>query len=286
MRALVAALAALGVTACASTPQPKGTPSAFQPVCMPCPMPCSPDTSCAPAVAAKPPAPKPAAAPAPAPEPKKEPAAAPVFSPQPGEATEAQSVTIKSSTPGAVIRYTTDGSTPTESSPEYTGPITVDKTTTIRAIAIAPGLPPSEVAAGTYTVAPPPPPEPPAPPPRVAVTKERIELQEKVFFDTGKATIKPESHALLDEVAATLKSHDEVKKVRIEGHTDSTGSAALNEKLSQQRAEAVRDYLVEKGIDAGRLEAQGFGPKRPIASNKTAAGREDNRRVELRIVQQ
>jgi outer membrane protein OmpA-like peptidoglycan-associated protein len=265
MRASLAALLAAGVAACASTPPPKGTPTSFQPVCLPCPMPCTPETSC--------------------PQPK--PAVAPVFSPAPGESTGSQQVTLSTPTKGAVIRYTTDGSVPTASSPQYTGPITVDKTTSLKAIAIAPGLPPSPVASGTFTVAPPPPPPPPPPPetPRVVVTREKLDLKEKVFFDSGKATIKPVSFGLLDEVAAVLKARDDVKKIRIEGHTDSSGSAAFNKKLSQERADAVRTYLVTKGIDPARLEAQGFGEEAPIADNKKRLGREENRRVELRVLE-
>jgi outer membrane protein OmpA-like peptidoglycan-associated protein len=231
------------------------------------------------------PAPKPVPAAAPAPVAKAEPppaapAAAPKFSPEPGSFTGTQHVTLSSSTPEALIHYTTDGSTPTASSPVYTGPIAVDAATTINAVAIAPGAPASKVTSGTYAVAPPP---PPAAPPRVVVTKEKLELKEKVFFDTGKATIKPVSFTLLDEVATALEGHDEVRRVRIEGHTDDVGDAVLNKKLSQQRAEAVRGYLLNKGIDAARLEAAGYGEEKPVAPNATAEGREANRRVEFAI---
>jgi outer membrane protein OmpA-like peptidoglycan-associated protein len=82
-------------------------------------------------------------------------------------------------------------------------------------------------------------------------------------------------------VAQVMKAHPEVQRVTIEGHTDDTGSAATNRKLSQARAEAVRDYLVGKGVEASRLEAKGFGPDRPVQSNKTKAGRDANRRVEF-----
>ena len=104
-----------------------------------------------------------------------------------------------------------------------------------------------------------------------------------IQFDTGKATIKPVSYSLLDDVAQVLKDHPEVKKVRIEGHTDSKGSAKLNTSLSKARAQAVRKYLVDKGVEAPRLEAAGFGPKKPVADNATAEGREKNRRVEFMI---
>jgi outer membrane protein OmpA-like peptidoglycan-associated protein len=117
----------------------------------------------------------------------------------------------------------------------------------------------------------------------VVVTGEKLELADKVFFDSGKATIQDRSHALLDEVAKVLTDHPEVKRVLIEGHTDSVGSAARNTKLSQARAESVRKYLVGRGVATDRLEAKGFGSARPVADNKTVAGREENRRVEFRI---
>ena len=99
------------------------------------------------------------------------------------------------------------------------------------------------------------------------VTKEKLELKEKVFFDSSKTTIKPESDSLLDEVAQVLKDHPEVKHVVIEGHTDSSGAAAFNTTLSKGRAEAVRAYLVGKGVARSRLEPAGFGFERPVASN-------------------
>ena len=145
---------------------------------------------------------------------------------------------------------------------------------TVRCIAIAPGKPESAVSGGDYRIEPP-------PPKRVEVTETKLELTEKVYFDTGKATIKPVSFPLLDDVAEALKQHAEVKQVRIEGHTDSTGSAKLNTSLSKKRAQAVRAYLVDKGVEASRLEAAGFGPSKPVGDNKTAEGREQNRRVEF-----
>jgi outer membrane protein OmpA-like peptidoglycan-associated protein len=215
-----------------------------------------------------------AAAPAPIPP---EPAAAAAFEPAPGTYTGPQMVTLSTSTPGAVIHYTTDGSEPTAESPVYTAPIPVDASTTIKAIAIAPGMPASAVSIAAYDIAPPPPPA------RVEITKEKLELKEKVFFDTGKTTVKPESFSLLDEVAAVLKAHPDVQKVVIEGYTDSKGSKALNLKLSKGRAQAVRTYLIDKGVEPDRLEAKGFGSSHPIADNSTAKGREDNRRVEFAI---
>jgi outer membrane protein OmpA-like peptidoglycan-associated protein len=231
----------------------------------------------APVVKAEPPPPAPVVVKAEPPPPA--PAEAPTASPAPGTFTGTQQVTLSSATPGAVIHYTTDGSTPTASSPVYSGPITVDATTTINAVAIAPGAPASSTSSGTYTVELPPPPAPA----RVVVTKEKLELKDKVFFDTSKATIKPVSFTLLDEVAAALKSHDEVKRVEIGGHTDSLGDAAFNKTLSEQRAQAVREYLLQKGVEESRLDAKGYGEEKPVAPNTTPAGRESNRRVEFSI---
>jgi outer membrane protein OmpA-like peptidoglycan-associated protein len=119
----------------------------------------------------------------------------------------------------------------------------------------------------------------------INVTSEKIELRQTVFFRTSKAEIMSKSYPLLDEVAAALQSRPALK-VRVEGHTDSRGDRLLNTRLSQARADAVLAYLVGRGVAAQRLEARGFGPDQPIETNKTAAGREKNRRVEFVITQQ
>jgi outer membrane protein OmpA-like peptidoglycan-associated protein len=105
-------------------------------------------------------------------------------------------------------------------------------------------------------------------------------ILEGVNFETGKAELTPESQAILDGVAESLVANEEIK-VQVGGHTDNTGSAALNKRLSAARAETVRQYLVSKGVAAERLTARGYGPSKPVASNKTAEGRAQNRRVEL-----
>ena len=105
---------------------------------------------------------------------------------------------------------------------------------------------------------------------------------EGILFPTGSAEILSSSHAVLDRVAETLTKYETVK-VSIEGHTDSRGDDEDNRKLSLRRAESVRDYLVSKGITASRLEVEGFGEDKPVASNKTREGRARNRRIELRI---
>ena len=119
----------------------------------------------------------------------------------------------------------------------------------------------------------------------IVVTQEKIELKQKIFFDTNKARIQPRSYSLLDEIAQVLRSRPSMT-VHIEEHTDSRGKRAHNMQLSQARAESVRQHLVGLGIDQSRLQAQGYGPDQPIETNKTAAGREKNRRVEFFITQQ
>ena len=116
------------------------------------------------------------------------------------------------------------------------------------------------------------------------LTREKIELNETVYFDTSSAIIQTRSYPLLDEVVSTLLAHPEIQ-VRVEGHTCWLGPAEINRALSQARAESVRAYLINKQVDAERLEAIGFGEDRPIADNKTKEGREENRRVEFIVKQ-
>jgi outer membrane protein OmpA-like peptidoglycan-associated protein len=119
----------------------------------------------------------------------------------------------------------------------------------------------------------------------VALTANKIEILDKVFFDSGKATIQEKSFALLDQVATVLRTHAELSRVRVEGHTDDKGDDDKNKALSQERADAVKAYLVQKGVDVARLDAVGFGETQPAADNKAADGRDKNRRVEFVIVQ-
>ena len=119
----------------------------------------------------------------------------------------------------------------------------------------------------------------------VVVTKEAIQILEKVMFQSGKATILPQSFGLLDQVVNTMKNHGEIGVVRIEGHTDSDGPDAFNLQLSQMRAEAVRGYLIKAGIAEQRLQAKGFGEAKPIAPNSSRRGKDANRRVEFNVVQ-
>lgn len=110
------------------------------------------------------------------------------------------------------------------------------------------------------------------------VVKEAIKDLE---FDLGKATIRDHSFASLDKVANLLVTKN--FSLKLAGHTDNTGSAELNMRLSKDRAESVKDYLVSKGANASRIEAVGYGQTQPIATNKTAAGRQQNRRVEFTL---
>ncbi|MFO7564514.1 MAG: OmpA family protein [Enhygromyxa sp.] len=123
--------------------------------------------------------------------------------------------------------------------------------------------------------------------PRVEVTDDKIVIREKIQFDFNKATIKPESDDLLAEIAKVMNENPRLKKIRIEGHASSEGNHDYNVKLSRNRAKAVLDHLVKKGkVDKQRLEFEGYGPDRPIASNDTETGREANRRVEFTILEQ
>ena len=127
---------------------------------------------------------------------------------------------------------------------------------------------------------------PPPSPGRVVLTASNIAILDKVQFTVGSAELLPVSFSLLDEVAKMMKDNPQIEQVQIEGHTDSTGPAAVNRKLSQQRAESVVKYLGGKGVGAKRMTAKGYGPDMPIADNETDGGREANRRVEFNIVKQ
>jgi outer membrane protein OmpA-like peptidoglycan-associated protein len=127
---------------------------------------------------------------------------------------------------------------------------------------------------------------PPPAPPRVVLTASSITIGDKVQFATGSSQILPVSFGLLDEVAQVLTANSQIELLQVEGHTDSTGTAAVNRKLSQQRAESVMKYFVSKGVAGSRMKAKGFGPDKPIADNNTDEGKEQNRRVEFNIVKQ
>jgi OOP family OmpA-OmpF porin len=106
---------------------------------------------------------------------------------------------------------------------------------------------------------------------------------DRVYFDFGKATLRAESFPELEELVSFLNNREEVK-IEIAGHTDNVGKDADNLKLSQQRAESIRNYLIKKGIEGSRIIANGYGASLPIADNDTDEGRQKNRRTEVRIL--
>jgi OOP family OmpA-OmpF porin len=165
---------------------------------------------------------------------------------------------------------------------------------------------PIEAAPPAPPAPPPPPPPPPAPgdqdkdgvpdnvdkcpdtPAGVAVdaygcTRKGSITLEGVTFEYNSANLKPESRSALDNVAADLKKYPRLK-IELQGHTDSAGPDAYNLKLSQQRADSVRRYLVDQGVPESRLVAKGYGESQPIADNKTEAGRALNRRVVMSVL--
>ncbi len=112
-----------------------------------------------------------------------------------------------------------------------------------------------------------------------------ITLSGNVLFETNKSKLFPNAEAKLNDVAKALTQQDPDSQIVVEGHADSQGDDQHNLELSQQRAEAVREYLISKGIAADRIVAKGYGEQRPIADNKSAEGRANNRRVEIVVSQ-
>jgi outer membrane protein OmpA-like peptidoglycan-associated protein len=153
----------------------------------------------------------------------------------------------------------------------------------------------------TATPPPPPAPEPPAPPPAppppakpklVAVGNatlqgNRVMIPGELEFDLDKATIKPTkgNEDILNTLNEFLKQNANVTKMRIEGHTDNTGKADHNDKLSQERADAVAKWLSDKGVDKNRLISKGFGASRPLVANDTEEHKHQNRRCEFHVAE-
>lgn len=127
--------------------------------------------------------------------------------------------------------------------------------------------------------------EAPAPAP---IKKEikKIVIDKVIYFNFDKSDIKNESKAILNDVASVLNSNPQIKRIRVESHTDALGSDEYNQKLSQRRANSTVAYLVSQGVDANRLEAVGYGESRPVADNKSEEGRAQNRRSEFNVVEQ
>jgi len=120
---------------------------------------------------------------------------------------------------------------------------------------------------------------------RKAVLKDKkIEILEKVQFEVDQAVLKPESYQLLNDVAQVIKENPQIKRINIEGHASIEGGDWHNLDLSDRRAKAVRDYLIQQNVDQSKLIGTGYGSSRPIADNNTQEGRERNRRVEFNVV--
>jgi outer membrane protein OmpA-like peptidoglycan-associated protein len=115
------------------------------------------------------------------------------------------------------------------------------------------------------------------------VGKGEITIKEQIQFALDSAVILPESFGLLTEIADTLIRHNEIRRVEVQGHTDNSGTPEHNKVLSEQRAEAVRAWLVQHGVSSDKLVARGYGQERPIAPNVTAGNRARNRRVQFII---
>lgn len=111
----------------------------------------------------------------------------------------------------------------------------------------------------------------------------KLEAPSNITFDTNRADVKPEFRPVLDQVATSVGKYPGTV-VRVEGHTDSVGSAAYNQTLSENRAQSVASYLVQHGVPSDRVAAVGYGLSRPIADNATVDGRARNRRVEMLII--
>ncbi len=122
----------------------------------------------------------------------------------------------------------------------------------------------------------------PAPEPAPVAVPEKITFGAGALFDIGSSTLKAGGKAELDTLAARLKGAN-LEGIAVTGHTDNTGAAASNQTLSERRAQAVKDYLVSQGVDGGKIGVSGRGASSPVADNRTAAGRAQNRRVEIEV---
>ena len=145
----------------------------------------------------------------------------------------------------------------------------------------APAPRPAEPAKPAAPAAPAAPTAPGTPPrPAPASVKQAVVIQADALFDFDKSVLRPDGRKSIDDALAKLRGVD-VEMVIATGHTDSVGSDAYNQKLSERRAAAVKDYLVSKGIPAAKITTIGKGESQPVATNKTAEGRQKNRRVDI-----
>ena len=147
--------------------------------------------------------------------------------------------------------------------------------------ALKPAAAPAPAPAPAAAPAPAPAPAPAVVPP--APVSEKVTYAADTFFDFDKSTLKPEARAKLDDLVSKTGGIN-LEVIIAVGHTDSVGTDAYNQKLSVRRAEAVKTYLVSKGIEKNRVYTEGKGEKQPVADNKTAEGRAKNRRVEIEVV--
>jgi len=138
--------------------------------------------------------------------------------------------------------------------------------------------PPPPAAPPPAPVAPPPPPVVPAAP-----VSEKVTFAADAFFDFDKSVLKPEAKAKMDDLVGKTGGVN-LEVIIAVGHTDAVGTNAYNQKLSVQRADAVKNYLVSKGVEKNRVYTEGKGETQPVADNKTAEGRAKNRRVEIEVV--
>lgn len=107
---------------------------------------------------------------------------------------------------------------------------------------------------------------------------------ESVYFDVDRASLRPEARFQLDQIATDIAQYSMTRRIMVEGHTDSTGATSYNQTLSERRADTVRRALTERGIDISRIRARGMGEMQPVASNSNRSGRQQNRRVEITLL--
>jgi OOP family OmpA-OmpF porin len=121
-------------------------------------------------------------------------------------------------------------------------------------------------------------------PKHIRLEGSNVRVMQQVHFETASATILPDSFPMLTEIAQLLTANPDIKQMKIEGHTDNRGAPDYNLDLSKRRAASVRTWLSEHGVDAGRMQSEGYGMTLPVASNETDQGRAQNRRVEFKIL--
>ena len=155
-----------------------------------------------------------------------------------------------------------------------------DKAVLPKEVCEPPPPPPPPAPAKAAPPPPPPPPPPPAPP---KPTTEKVTFAADALFDFDKYVIRPDASAKLDDLVSKLAGVN-LEVIVAVGHTDSIGTEAYNLALSKRRADAVKQYLVSKGIEANRIYTEGKGESQPVADNRTAEGRQKNRRVEVEVI--